>query len=105
MSLCVCRRKKYTIEDDMKIIKFILDNNWYSQVGGNVVWKNLDAAKVTFNGLFRQNLSGTETRTDAMHEYSSHLSSHISCSVKAKHKIVCFHPFFAGPGGVQALSE
>ena len=44
--VCVCRRKKYTMEDDMKIIKFILDNNWYSQVGGNVVWKNLDSAKV-----------------------------------------------------------
>ena len=51
MFVCVCRRKKYTIEDDMKIIKFILDNNWYSQVGGNVVWKNLDAAKVTFKQL------------------------------------------------------
>ena len=52
MFVCVCRRKKYTIEDDMKIIKFILDNNWYSQVGGNVVWKNLDAAKVTFKQLW-----------------------------------------------------
>ena len=39
----------------MKIIKFILDNNWYSQVGGNVVWKNLDAAKVT--NIYQEGIS------------------------------------------------
>ena len=34
------------LEDDMKMIHFILDNNWHSQIGGNVVWKNMEAAKV-----------------------------------------------------------
>ena len=42
------RRKKYLLEEDMKIIHFILDNNWHSQIGGNVVWKNMEAAKVSF---------------------------------------------------------
>ena len=44
-------------------------------------------------GLIRQNLCGTGTRTDTMYKYRSHLSSHISCSVEAKHKIV--QPIFS----------
>ncbi len=46
--LCIFfRRKKFLRQDDMKIIRFILDNNWQSEVNGNVLWKNMEAAKVS----------------------------------------------------------
>ena len=40
------RRRKYRIDDDRRIINYIVDNNWHMQTGGNVVWKNMQANKV-----------------------------------------------------------
>ena len=57
---------------------------------------DLNVTAYISNGLIRQNLCGTETGTDTMHKYRSHLSSYIRCSVKAKHKVV--QPIFSGPG-------
>ncbi|CAL1533280.1 unnamed protein product [Lymnaea stagnalis] len=40
-------RKKYTQNDDIKIMKHLINHNQYSQTGGNLVWRTMESVKVT----------------------------------------------------------
>ena len=40
------RKRSYTQQEDLKIIKFILDNKRLADVKGNVVWKVMEDRKV-----------------------------------------------------------
>ncbi|KAK0062665.1 nipped-B-like protein isoform X3 [Biomphalaria pfeifferi] len=40
-------RKKYTLSDDLNIIKYLINNDVYTKTGGNVVWKQMESLQVT----------------------------------------------------------
>ncbi|ELT88173.1 hypothetical protein CAPTEDRAFT_228854 [Capitella teleta] len=40
-------RKKYTLQDDMAIINFIIDDNLCTKIKGNAIWKSMAASQVT----------------------------------------------------------
>ena len=49
-SLCIInfRRKKYTIDDEKKMANYLMKGSRYKHVGGNVLWKNMELAKVSY---------------------------------------------------------
>ncbi|XP_059176395.1 uncharacterized protein LOC131956058 isoform X2 [Physella acuta] len=40
-------RKKYSVDDDFKIIKYLINHGRYSETGGNTIWKFMQAVQVT----------------------------------------------------------
>ncbi|XP_012943684.1 uncharacterized protein LOC101863615 isoform X2 [Aplysia californica] len=42
-------RIKYTDAEDLKMIRYIVDNKRYSEIGGNILWKNMEALRVTLH--------------------------------------------------------
>ncbi|XP_052270496.1 ras guanine nucleotide exchange factor P-like isoform X2 [Dreissena polymorpha] len=69
-------RNKYTMQEDVAMMKYLIDTCTYTQAGGNRVWKDMEMMKITSHTAQSMSARFRKTIVPNIEKYRDHIEKH-----------------------------